>query len=171
MQTNPKLMTEDGLINCLETVLNSYLIDYSYKIHLMAEDNQDKFWSVTSQEYEVKEVEFCLLAPNLFDCNDSASDLSREMHKKMNAEKTTIKLVSDTGLILQEDNIGSYVDYTSRGAGYWKIKSFNKRANSTVKVSSKDARKKMKIILEYTGGRLESVETSIIKEKFEDDNE
>lgn len=40
-----------------------------------------------------------------------------------------------------------------------------------MKVSSKDARKKMKIILEYTGGRLESVETSIIKEKFEDDNE
>ncbi|QWC00212.1 hypothetical protein KHQ88_01200 [Mycoplasmatota bacterium] len=144
-----------NVIHGLKDLFKSIIIN-SYsgiaQIEIEGQSRNTDFWKYIRNNDFIEEVEFHLLAPNFLNAGGKAKELAERIKEKYNAEKTVIKLHGEDGLIIKDD-FKSYVDYTSYGAGKWKIKyRKNRLSKKTSHISSTDIVKKVALEASDSGG-------------------
>ncbi|MDD4815527.1 MAG: hypothetical protein PHQ62_00085 [Clostridia bacterium] len=164
-EENPEIVSFSSSVKYVQEIINYKLKDDAYKLFILPMSHTPNFWShIQNNNLLINEVAFTLLAPNFLGASGKAKDIAKQLHQNNNAEKFTIRLVSDTGLIIRED-FSSYVDYTSEGAGTWSIKATNRNNKRKVTYKQKEKVKKtnVKIIEEEDKIIMEIKITELLK--------
>lgn len=149
--------------------LNS-LITQDFTVELMPSSETKNFWNVI-EKYQndlITSVSFELLAPNFLDASSNAADIVKMLHKDKNVEKFEISLYSETGILIDK-SFNSYVDYTSSGAGRWKLKVKEKGKKRKILIKQDDNIKKTKFDLVEENGKY-SLKISLVDGDLDENN-
>lgn len=164
IEGNDNVMKHSIAKEYVQEIINNNLADQPYKILLSPISSTPKFWKhINDENLRITEVSFDLLAPNFLSANSEAKDIVKQLHSNNNAEKFCIKLISETGLVIKEEEFNSYVDYTSEGAGVWSIKAINKKTKRKVTYKQKNSIKRTSVSLIDDGDKI-TMEIRLIKD-------
>ncbi len=115
---------------------------------------------------KVNHVSFEMSVPNWGNAASAAKELAEDS-KKMGAEKIVYTLTNKDGNIIYNEDMKTFVEYISDGAGVWKIKGTDENGN---KYSVQSEEKKKKIPMNTSKDRinkkLDEAQILIIKEAF-----
>lgn len=172
IEINRSVMNENALTNFVEFFLSLFYEIKKMEIVIQPLYEKAKFWEILENDINIiKELEFELLAPNLFDANSTAKEFAQKMRDRNNAERVRISLISETGVIISKDDIelNSYVDYTSQGCGKWKVKIKNRDRNVTTTIRSRNVVKKVKFNLDIQDKNNIELEIAMINSMVADE--
>ena len=145
----------------IQNIMNKYLkkIDATININPIAEEQE--FWKFFEDDNEVKNLNFNLTVPNLFDASDDATDFLNDARDNVGASNVSLNFTNTEGKLQpNKEGIESFVKYTSAGGGTWNLKYKNKNGD-TKNVSSEQKSKKISIKF------LKNELNSLNKEKIE----
>lgn len=123
--------------------MNKYLkaIDATIDINQIIEEQE--FWNFFDNDNEVKNLNFSLTVPNLFDASNDATNFLNDARDNVGASNVSLNFSNSEGKLRPNKNgIESFVKYTSAGGGIWHI-SYKDKNGETRKVSSKQKSKKI----------------------------
>ena len=127
----------------IQNIMNKYLkaIDATIDINQIIEEQE--FWNFFENDNEVKNLNFSLTVPNLFDASNDATNFLNDARDNVGASNVSLNFSnSEWKLRPNKNGIESFVKYTSAGGGTWNI-SYKDKNGETRKVSSKQKSKKI----------------------------
>lgn len=127
----------------IQNIMNKYLkkIDATIDINQIIEEQE--FWNFFENDNEVKNLNFSLTVPNLFDASNDATNFLNDARDNVGASNVSLNFSNSEGKLRPNKNgIESFVKYTSAGGGTWNI-SYKDQNGETRKVSSKQKSKKI----------------------------
>ena len=127
----------------IQNIMNKYLkaIDATIDINQIIEEQE--FWNFFDNDNEVKNLNFSLTVPNLFDASNDATNFLNDARDNVGASNVSLNFSNSEGKLRPNKNgIESFVKYTSAGGGIWHI-SYKDKNGETRKVSSKQKSKKI----------------------------
>lgn len=127
----------------IQNIMNKYLkaIDATIDINQIIEEQE--FWNFFDNDNEVKNLNFSLTVPNLFDASNDATNFLNDARDNVGASNVSLNFSNSEGKLRPNKNgIESFVKYTSAGGGTWHI-SYKDKNGETRKVSSKQKSKKI----------------------------
>ena len=127
----------------IQNIMNKYLkaIDATIDINQIIEEQE--FWNFFDNDNEVKNLNFSLTVPNLFDASNDATNFFNDARDNVGASNVSLNFSNSEGKLRPNKNgIESFVKYTSAGGGTWHI-SYKDKNGETRKVSSKQKSKKI----------------------------
>ncbi len=127
----------------IQNIMNKYLktIDATININPIAEEQE--FWKYFENDNEVKNLNFNLTVPNLFDASDDATDFLNDARDNVGASNVSLNFSNSEGKLRpNKDGIESFVKYTSAGGGQWRL-TYKDKDGQTRKASSKQKNKKI----------------------------
>ncbi len=169
IQSNTKIY--ENYNTCKDVIQNIMNNNFQYKdtyITLNPIIKEEDFWHIIENE-EVFNLQFMLCTPNMFDAEDDANNLLRDIEKNTNANHVNMQFSNSEGrLNLNKEGINSFIKYISAGAGKWKLKA---RRNGRRNAVYSSERRSRKIQIKLTQDDLNKKELSIeciskIKEEF-----
>lgn len=123
IQSNTKIF--ENYNTCKDVIQNIMNNNFKYKdINIIIEPiiKEEEFWEIVENE-EITSLHFMLCTPNMFDAEDDANNLLRDIEKNTNANHVNMHFSNDKGrLQLNKKGIDSFIKYISAGAGKWKVK-------------------------------------------------
>ena len=123
--------------------MNKYLkkIDATIDVNPITEEQE--FWNFFEDDNEVKNLNFNLTVPNLFDASDDATDFLNDARDNVGASNVSLNFSNSEGKLRpNKKGIESFVKYTSAGGGQWRL-SYKDKNGQTVHASSKQKSKKI----------------------------
>lgn len=155
--------------NVIENIINSNLKEKDIRIELNPIIEEEDFWSYFTESSKVYNIEFKLVAPNMFDAEDDANNLLKEAQKNIGANIVNMNFCNQEGN-LKPDRVGinSFIKYISDGGGTWKIVTLNSNGKKE-KISSKQRSTKVNIPItsdELKKDKLEKEQILIIIKSF-----
>lgn len=135
--------------NVIENIINSKLKEQDIRIELNPIIEEENFWNYFSGNSKIYNIEFNLVAPNIFDAEDDANTFLKEAQKNLGASVVNLNFCNQEGeLKPNKVGIDSYIKYISDGGGSWKITALGDDGKK-VKISSKHKSTKVNIPLTY----------------------
>lgn len=129
----------------IQNIMNKYLkkIDATIDINPIIEEQE--FWSFFIEDNEVKNLNFNLAVPNLFDASDDATSFLNDARDNVGASNVSLNFSNSEGRLKpNKEGIESFVKYTSAGGGTWRLNYKDK--NGEIKsANSKQKSKKISI--------------------------
>lgn len=126
----------------IENIMSKTLMLKNAYISLNPITSEEKFWEKVEESKKVISVEFNLNTPNWLTTANAATDLMKEIRKASGADKAKLEFSnSQVGLELDKIGINSFVEYSSEGAGNWKIKYEDKVTGEKMIAKSKSKSK------------------------------
>lgn len=133
----------------MENIINSNLKERDIRIDLNPIIEEENFWNYFDKKFKVYNIEFKLVAPNLFDANDDANNFLREAQENVGSNIVTLNFCNQEGNLNPNKNgIDSFIKYISAGGGTWKIRILNSNGKKQ-SISSKQKSTKVNIPITY----------------------
>lgn len=141
----------------MENIINNKLRENDIRIELNPIIEEENFWNYFRTGTKVYNIEFKLVAPNMFDAEDDANNFLKEAQKNIGANVVTLNFCNQEGNI-KPNRIGidSFIKYISAGGGIWKIITQNSDGKKE-KISSKQKSTKVIVPLNYDELRKEKL--------------
>ena len=135
---------------------HKYLKKYDVIIDINPIIEEQEFWNFFEDDNEVKNLNFNLSVPNLFDASDDATDFLNDARDNVGASKVNLNFSNSEGKLKPNRNgIESFVKYTSAGGGTWHLKYKDKNGNLK---SVKSTQKSKKISIKFFEGEINSLD-------------
>ena len=130
----------------LQNIMNSNLQIKDITITIEPIIKEEEFWKIVDNE-EITSLQFMLCTPNMFDADDAADKLLKDIENNTNAKHVNMHFYNnESGLQLNKKGINSFIKYISAGAGKWKVK-IKKEGKKTITYSSEQKSQKVHIAL------------------------
>lgn len=125
IEQNNEVGTGVVLVNALSSHINRYTGSNEYKIDSFVLPKKNGFWEAVAQHPEpITELSFQYVVPNMFFGGADATRKNLNKYKERNnAKNVDIKIRNPDGIILDDDDVRSSVNYVEGGAGTAKAKS------------------------------------------------
>lgn len=127
----------------IQNIMNKYFkkMDASIDINQIVEERE--FWGFFEDDNEVKNLNFNLTVPNLFDASNDATNFLNDARDNVGASNVSLNFSNSEGKLKPNRNgIESFVKYTSAGGGTWSLNYKDKNGEKR-SVSSKQKSKKI----------------------------
>lgn len=129
----------------IQNIINKHLKNIDATININPILEEQEFWGFFNDENQVKNLNFNLAVPNLFDASDDATNFLNDDRDNVGASNVSLNFYNSEGKLKPNKNgIDSFVKYTSAGGGTWRL-SYIDENGETKKVNSKQRSKKISI--------------------------
>lgn len=169
IQSNTKIF--ENYNTCKDVIQNIMNNNLKYKdINIIIEPiiKEEEFWKIIENE-EITSLQFMMCTPNMFDADDDANNLLKDIEKNMNANHVNMHFSNNNGkLQLNRRGIDSFIKYISAGAGKWKVRA-KKGGKKSVTYSSEQKSQKVHLKLpknKIDSELLEKEDINKIREEF-----
>lgn len=133
----------------MENIINSNLKEKDIRIELNPIIEEENFWNYFSGNSKVFNIEFKLVAPNMFDAEDDANNFLKEAQKNVGSDIVTLNFCNQEGnLNPNKVGIDSFIKYISAGGGTWKLRILNSNGQKQ-SISSQQKSTKVNIPITY----------------------
>ncbi len=151
----------------IENIINNNLKDKDIRIELNPISEEQNFWDYFHENSKVYNIEFKLVAPNMFDAEDDASIFLKEAEKNVGSSKVTLNFCNEEGnLKPNKVGINSFIKYIGAGGGNWKIRTINSNGE---KESISSQQKSTKMIIPITYDELKNEILTLEQQKIIND--
>ena len=133
----------------MENIINSNLKERDIRIELNPIIEEENFWNYFDENSKVFNIEFKLVAPNMFDAEDDANNFLKEAQKNVGSDIVTLNFCNQEGnLNPNKVGIDSFIKYISAGGGTWKLRTLNSNGQKQ-SISSQQKSTKVNIPITY----------------------
>lgn len=122
IESNTKIF--ENYNTCSDVIQNIMNNNFQYKdmsIQVEPIIKEEEFWDIIENE-EIYSLQFMLCTPNMFDADDDANTLLKDIERNTNANHVNMHFSNKEGrLNLNKRGIDSFIKYISAGGGKWKV--------------------------------------------------
>ena len=153
----------DTCSKVIRNIINYNLNPKSIEFELNPITREQDFWKYFSNNSKIYSIEFRLIYPNIFDSEDEAENLIKDVNEKTGGTQLSISVSNGhhQKLTLKKEGIDSFVRYASKGGGYWKMK-YTDSNNKSKTVDSHQTSNKINIPISYDDFRNSSLSSDQI---------
>ena len=127
----------------IQNIMNKYLRNVDSTIDINPIIEEQEFWNYFNDDNEVKNLNFNLIVPNLFDASDDATNFLNDARDNVGASNVSLNFSNSDGKLKpNKKGIESFVKYTSAGGGTWHLK-YKDKNGETKNINSKNKSKKI----------------------------
>lgn len=121
VQRNWKFGTESQIANAIQAgVREPILAKYNHRVFVEPRTRKAEFWSVVKAHKKIYRLEIKLISPNILRTNEKARDALLVLKKLYGQDEISMVLENESGnLVVPEEPIADYIDYTAEGEGKW----------------------------------------------------
>lgn len=170
----------DTCSDVVQNIMNKFLKNVDAVIDINPITKEQTFWDFFNDDNEVKNLNFNLSVPNLFDASNDATNFLNDARDNVGASKVNLNFSNSEGKLKpNKEGIDSFVKYTCAGGGNWRLKYVNKNGeNKTANSKQKSKKISIKFFKEEINNKLDENKIKIIKlemnkieeiEKFKED--
>ena len=110
--------TKNKFENWIKKEINDY--DFSFKLEKIVYEYE--FWEYVKKSDNIYELNLNLNSPNLFEGLNKANKLLKKINGLFNNTETDVTLENEDGdLVVEKENVGGFIKYTSAGGGSWNL--------------------------------------------------
>ena len=133
----------------LENIINNNLKEKDIRITLNPIIEEENFWTHFDNNSKIYNIEFRLIAPNMFDAEDDVNIFLKEAEKNVGSDVVNINFCNTKGnLNPNKKGFDSYVRYISAGGGHWKITKLGNKGRKE-RISSSQKSTKVNVAISY----------------------
>lgn len=170
----------DTCSDVVQNIMNKFLKNVDAEIAINPITKEETFWDFFNDDNEVKNLNFNLSVPNLFNASNDATNFLNDARDNVGASKVNLIFSNSEGKLKpNKEGIDSFVKYTCAGGGSWRLKYVNKNGESKTANSKQKSKKiSIKFFKEEINNKLDENKIKIIKiemnkieeiEKFKED--
>lgn len=116
----------DTCSKVIQNIINYNLKEKGVSIKLNYITEEQEFWNYFKDNSKVYRIEFDLVAPNMFNSEDDATNIIKEAEKNVGANKLNITFKNEEGYLNpNKEGIESFIKYIANGGGNWSITTLN----------------------------------------------
>lgn len=121
VQRDWRFGTESQIANAIQAgIREPVLAKYNHRVFVEPKTRKAEFWSVVRTHKKIYRLEIKLISPNILRTNEKARETLLELKKLYGQDEMSMVLENESGnLVVPEEPLADYIDYTSEGEGKW----------------------------------------------------
>lgn len=141
IQRDWKFGAESQIANALQAgIREPVLAKYNHRVFIEPKTKTTEFWSVVRSHKRIFRLELKLISPNILRTNEKAREALEKLKELYGQDEISMVLESESGhLVIPEEPIADYVDYTAEGEGKWLLVTEGDRGGKKKHTSEKAA--------------------------------
>lgn len=141
VQRHWKFGSETLISNTIQAGLREpILAKYNHRVFVEAKTRKSDFWNVVNSHKKIYRFELNLISPNILKTNEKARDALKDLKELYGQDEMSMILENESGsLIIPEEPIADYIDYTAEGEGRWALVTEGTRGGKKTHTSDRAA--------------------------------
>jgi hypothetical protein len=139
IELKDSIINHSTLPSIISEIIQRHIGQLPINMYVSLISNEKRFWEIALSNVEIHEIQFELIAPNIFGFRNQISQTLKETKEIINSDEIVLSFQKKDGYIRADHEfLDEYVKYSSSSGG-WKIKT--KKNGETTTFSSKDKTK------------------------------